>query len=132
MTNHNMTSFKDLYLKTAYEYMENLESGLIRLSHDPYDKEVIGEFYISVHSLKSQSSAMGYTLTATLCNIMEIIFREVKEGKKMISNELIKVLATSLGTLKKSIQSIEHYNKEIDLSSEINNLAHAAGVTLSS
>lgn len=126
--NQDLSSFKNLFLKTAHEYLENLKTGFAALSSDPSNKEIIGEVYISAHSLKSQSWAMGYTQTAALCSIIEMTLREIKEGKKIISKDLLTSLLTALEPLERSIDNIEHENTEIDLESHINRLELAMRV----
>ena len=67
---NDLSFFKDLYIQTANEYLANLQNGIRQLPSNPKNNELINQIYIDVHSLKSQSIAMGYKNTGVLSRLI--------------------------------------------------------------
>lgn len=124
----NLSYYKNLYVQTAYGYLEKIKNGISQLFKTPHNKEIVNDTYISIHSLKSQSMAMGYEKTAYLCNVIESIFKEFKEGKKDAESGLLSLIMNSLEKLSTSVNSIKNENVEIDLSEDTKKLSEAGGI----
>ena len=126
----DLSYYKDLYVKTAYDYLEKIKNGISQLLKTPHNKEIVNDIYISIHALKSQSMAMGYSKTAYLCNVIESIFKEIKEERKEAEPNLMTLTLNSLEKLSKSVAGIKNENSEIDLSEETKKLSEAGGIKL--
>src|SRR3989344_748635 len=119
---NDLSFFKDLYIQTANEYLANLQNGIRQLPSNPKNNELINQIYIDVHSLKSQSIAMGYKNTGVLSGVIEHIFKTVKDGKIQVSDKLITLILNSVEKLKSSVNKIQTDNREIDLSEQFERL----------
>lgn len=126
----DLSYYKDLYVKTAYDYLEKIKNGISQLLKTPHNKEIINDIYISIHALKSQSMAMGYSKTAYLCAVIENIFREFKEEKKTAESNLLTQIMISLERISLSVNNINNENLEIDLSSDAKKLAEEGGIII--
>lgn len=124
----DLAAYKDLYLQTSKEYLQELNSSLLKLEKDPLDKTAIEDIFRSAHSLKSQSAAMGYTSTAFLCHTIEDVFYEIKEDKLVINSDIADVLFSAFDNLSSSIESIEKNNQELDSAQLVEKLKTLTGV----
>lgn len=122
MNPKDIAFYKELFLKTAKEYLESLDQNLSLLNNDPNNKEAIETSYIAFHSLGSQNAAMGYRSTSSLCRMNEYILLKVKEGKISISLQIIDELIKSKELIKNSILNIELTGFELDMETNIKRL----------
>lgn len=122
MISIDLSSYKDLYLKTAREYISEFKSNLNLLNMDPTNKELIYEVFRLSHSLKSQNYFMGFTKTADLFHVVEQYFRQIKDGGNNYSVDLSPTIVDVIAKFENSINSIEKNNTEADLSQDVINL----------
>ena len=115
MATVDLASYKNIYIKTAEEYINSLFKSCASLSNNLLDKKALESLHISSHSLKSQSQMMGLTNMANLCAIIEKISKAALEGRNKINNDLIAVLKESVEALGLCLSQIEKENKENDL-----------------
>ncbi len=115
MPSSDLAQYKPLFLQTAWDYLRQLESSLAILHAEPKNAEAVEISYISAHSLKSQSSVMGYEKLATLCLHLEEFFRHVKEGKKQLGENEMTVLGQVLEDLKHALATISAEDKDTEL-----------------
>lgn len=116
MATTDLSSYKNLYLQTAKEYMDKISVSLVQLSGDAFNKEALNNLHIASHSLKSQSQVMGFTNIASLSSIIEKIAVTALAGNYEIRNDLIVVLKESAEALSLCLSQIEKENKEKELS----------------
>ena len=114
MTTVDISSYKKLYLETAKEYCNMLSSNYDKLSLSGFDKDALNNMYISAHSLKSQSQAMGYIKMETLSGMIEKAIKDVIDNNKRLSGELLNILKETINNIQQSLKSIEAENKERD------------------
>lgn len=119
MKPNDIAFYKDLFVHTANDYLENLSKNLASLKEDLSNKELINNIHIAFHSLGSQSFAMKYQSTSAFCRMNEALLFKIKENKILISNELIDELLKSVETIKNSVSNIDSRNEELDLSNRI-------------
>lgn len=115
MTQIDLSAYKELYVKTAREYITKMRDSLPRLKNQPDSKEIIETIFISAHSVKGQSQVMGYQQTGSLSSMIEMTYRAAKEGQKTITPTIIESTASAIDWLDKSVNSIESEGKEIEL-----------------
>lgn len=118
MTQVDLSSYKNLFVKSSNEYLDKLKADLEILSSNPVDKDAINNVYISIHSLGSQNLTMGYTSTGTLCRLMENFFYKVKNGQETLDSQKIQFVADAVLKVDESVRNIDANNSEIDLSLE--------------
>lgn len=119
--------YKELFLKTAQENLQNLKDGILKLSQDFRNQEAVEIAYRSAHSLKSEFYAMGYKTTGTLCMIMENIFKKIEEGEIGASKELLDSMQNSLTGLEESLATIDKDNTQPDVTDYIKKLRRITG-----
>ena len=111
----DLSEYKQLYLKTATEYLHDLQSNLTLYIADQTNAGALEILHRSAHSLKSQSLVMGYMGTGLLSKELEYIYRAIKDKKLTMSDQLSAALAEAQQKLYDSIESIKTNDKEIEL-----------------
>jgi two-component system chemotaxis sensor kinase CheA len=124
----DMGQYRDLFVETAKKYLVTLNDELLNLEKKPDDEQSVDAIFRAAHSLKGQSSAMGYDKTGYLCHVIEDVFFEVKEKRRKMDPTLADLLFKSLDTLTKSIDHIESDGTEIDVSDIIDELKKITGL----
>lgn len=124
MTNFDFSPYKDLYLKTAREYIDKIKQNLEVLIKHPDNMDAINTIYISAHSLGSQSTLTNFKNMESVNAVIEHIFLKIKEGNTKVSQELITALKDATSGLTNCVDSIDSNDKEIDLSGVKSQLDH--------
>ena len=124
----DLSQYKDLYLQTSREYLQSLNTALLKLEKAPTDGEAIEEIFRSAHTLKSQSSAMGYINTGYLCHTIEDVFYEIKQGNISVDPQLADQLFSAFDALTRSVDRIDKEGLEADLLGQIDTLKKISGV----
>jgi two-component system chemotaxis sensor kinase CheA len=128
MTAVAMSGFKDLYVRTAKEYLAALNDAFLHLEKAPGDEAAIDAIFRAAHSLKSQSAAMGFIQTGFLCHVVEDVFFAVKEHQIQIKPELADLLFQTLDALTDSVAHIEAENTELPVSDIAERLKRNTGL----
>ena len=122
MGDDDVLAFKDLYLTTALENINQFQKALVVLSQNPTNVEALELAHRSIHTLKSKSLMMGYEITGTISKSIEDILYEAKNNTKPLTPELVQLLITIGTKLHQSIDAIKQTDKEIDLSEDLTTL----------
>jgi chemotaxis protein histidine kinase CheA len=105
--NNDLANFKDLYFKTAHEYVNNLMSGLETLGPNP-SSEKLGELHRFAHSLKSQSAVMQFMNISHLSGTLEQLFDQLQKGEQQLTPDMLAELNKSVDALSKALDTAEH------------------------
>jgi chemotaxis protein histidine kinase CheA len=122
MSQIDLSSYKSLYIKTAREYLEKLDANLASLKKNSGDLVVITQTHLNIHSLGSQSYAMGYNSTGALCQIIESYFHFLKESNTPFDLKYLADVETSIRKVRESVTNIDRLDHELDLSLNETNL----------
>lgn len=115
MADIDLSNYKDLYVKSAREYIEAMHASMVLMQVDNSNPEATEILFRSAHSLKTQSTIMGFKNTASLNEFIEHTMRNVKEGKQEYNEKVAGEVQTAVEKIEKSIDSIETLNKELAL-----------------
>jgi chemotaxis protein histidine kinase CheA len=117
-----LARFKTLYTQTAWDYVRLLEHDLLRIADDPKNADAIESLHISAHSLKSQSLVMKYEHLGLVCRDMEILFKEVKDGNRLLTEGDIQTLSEVVTGIKEALAAITANDAEHDMVEEAQKL----------
>ncbi|MEO6509162.1 MAG: Hpt domain-containing protein [Patescibacteria group bacterium] len=109
----DLSEYKELYIRTATELIQNLQQDFGLYMNNSADDAVIERLHRNFHSLKGQSLVMGYQNTGLQCKKLELIFREIKEKKLAPTDRLKQSIAVSIQNIYDSIESIKNNDKEL-------------------
>ena len=102
-----MREMDDVYREEVAELLEKLESSLLLLDITPDDEELIEEIFRSMHTIKGSSSMFGYDRVAEFVHHLESAFDQVREGKIIVTKELINVTFQSLDHIRNVVDDTE-------------------------
>ncbi|MBI4009487.1 Hpt domain-containing protein [Candidatus Roizmanbacteria bacterium] len=122
MTNVDISSYKNLFVESAREFIYLMKKNLQILNIDQQKKEAVYEMFRGAHSLKSQSYAMDYMKTAEFCTVLEDYFHEINDKKRLYSNNLNNVILDAISNIEQSVNQINQNNIELDLSENTDKL----------
>lgn len=108
--------YKDLYLKSAHEYITELKDTMNKLQSGDESEGVIDTLHRDAHSLKGQSAMMDFTSVNRLSYVMEHVFQKKKEKALEIKDELAVKLNEAIAGLENCMNEIEKTDHETDLS----------------
>lgn len=115
MADIDVLSYKEIYVKTAQQYLDAMFASFVLLFNDNDNFRAIETMYRSAYSLKTQSLLMGYKNTAFLNEFIEHICRNVKEGNIDFTEKNFTDIETALQKIENSVISIDELNKELTL-----------------
>lgn len=113
MTAADISSYKKLYLRTAKQYTDALSKNYIKISQNSLDKAALKNMYISAHSLKSQSQAIGYVKIAETSSMIEKTIKNILAKNIKITDDLMVVIKDAIKSVGSSLRNIEIENKEL-------------------
>jgi len=111
MTNNkadDVSEFKDLYIKTSRESIQEAKNSLLKLQKDPSDKEVIEKVLRIAHTLKGRAAVMGDKKTSLKSATLEDLFREIQEGRKELTSDLLGTVSQTFDEIAALIDKAEN------------------------
>ena len=121
MQNVNLEEFKDLYIKTAVEYVNILKVKLEEYKTEG-DKHLLQALFMASHSLKGQSYAMNYNNIGKVSREIELFFQDSQNLKRIPQSDELDAIGKLVEYLKHSIDSIQNNSVEIPLDKNHNDL----------
>ncbi|MBS3946683.1 MAG: chemotaxis protein CheA [Dethiobacter sp.] len=101
------SEYRDLFLAEAREYLQNLNTALLDLEHNPGSKETLQEMFRVAHSLKGMSATMGYNALASLTHQMENVLDLLRQGVIQVERPVANVLFESLDLLEMLLDRLD-------------------------
>ena len=118
----DQVKYKDLYLKTARDYVKALQENLTFLATGKESTEAIETLHRSAHSLNTQSVMMSYLQVSSVAALLEQIFKTHQEKHLPIAQNGLSVLTAAVEHMNACLDTIEKTNQESDLSQDVTNL----------
>lgn len=112
MSNDDLAKYKDLFNTTASQYLASIKHNLTLLTRSLKSKEAVNELYICFHSLKSQSFAMQYHKTATICQKLEDACEIHKSSDMGVDNAFLTSLQDGVAKIENLLTSIQATGSE--------------------
>jgi chemotaxis protein histidine kinase CheA len=107
MTPADLSDYKNIYLQTAREYINNLSSACSKLSVNSVDNEIINTIHISSHSLRSQSQVMGFSAVADLSGNVEKASDDILNKVNLVDDKFMNLLKNSVDGLNAELSKVE-------------------------
>ncbi len=103
----DVSEFKDLYIKTSRESVQEAKSSLLKLQKNLFDKEMIEKVLRIAHTLKGRAAVMGYKETSLKSATLEDLFREIQEGRKELTSDLLGTVSQTFDEIAALIDKAE-------------------------
>jgi chemotaxis protein histidine kinase CheA len=107
----DLSTFKKLYVETARAYLETIK-GVLDGTVTSEDNTPLEQLHIAFHSLKSQSTAMGFQQTALFCGVLETFLKSRIDQQHVLSDAEQQVLIHAHDSLSESLTTIDTENRE--------------------
>lgn len=112
MVDNELSSYKPLFLKSAFGCLDYLKANIGNVAKDPLIQKEVLRMY---HTLKSQNLFMGYMSAGNYCLHLEKVMSQVVSEKLVIDSILFQKLTDSVKLIEQFLHQIEKENIEIDL-----------------
>jgi two-component system, chemotaxis family, sensor kinase CheA len=109
--NNDLTDFKELYFKTAHEYVNELNTGMGSLGPNP-TPEKFADLHRFAHSLKSQSAVMQFTNLAELAGTLEQLFYQLQQGEQKLTPDMMAQINESINAMNNSLTELDPNSPE--------------------
>ncbi|WP_066630248.1 chemotaxis protein CheA [Labilibacter marinus] len=103
--------FRAKFVEESLDNVHDLEEALLLLENDRSDKEIIERIFRAMHSLKGGGAMFGFNDLSEFTHHLETVFDWVRNGKLVISDEIISVTFNA-------IDQIKHFLEVGDLTDE--------------
>jgi two-component system chemotaxis sensor kinase CheA len=95
-----MNSFSEKFKIEVGEYCERLESGLLQLEQNPENKQIIGEIFRIMHTMKGSGGMFGFDLLSEVTHDLESLFEIFRTGEQLVDSELISFTLRSIDRIR--------------------------------
>jgi two-component system chemotaxis sensor kinase CheA len=96
-----------LYMVEAEECLASLEEGLVNLEQRPDDQALIAEIFRVAHTLKGNSSSLGFKSLAQFSHEVEEFLHRFRKGQQQPDGELISLLLRAVDVMNRWLPSLE-------------------------
>ena len=96
-----------LYMVEAEECLASLEEGLVNLEQRPEDQALIAEIFRVAHTLKGNSSSLGFQSLAQFSHEVEEFLDRFRKGDQHPDGELISLLLRAVDVMNRWLPSLE-------------------------
>jgi two-component system chemotaxis sensor kinase CheA len=122
-----MNPFEAKYTAEALELIADMEKGLLLLETHPDDVSLVQQIFRSLHTLKGNSSMMGFRVITDFTHHLETIYELVRADKLKVSAAIINITLASIDHLSVLLNGDKQLN---DTSNHIHNILTADIVTI--
>ena len=123
MDESDKQKYKSLYIKTARQYVQDMQTNLTILLKGEENANAVSGIHLAAHSLASQSVMMGYTAVASASSAIEKTFKAKKEGHLSYDVVKLQIINDAVNKISHAVEEIDKSGHETDLTDEINQLA---------
>jgi len=96
--------FKQSFREEAREILVELESALLELNENRDDLELVGRVFRAMHTLKGSGAMFGFDRLAAFTHHLETAFDEVRNGRLLITSQLIDLALAALDQIKAMLE----------------------------
>lgn len=114
-----MDNFQKKFIEEATDLINNLEEAVLALEKDVSNKELIGEVFRIMHSLKGGGGMFGFDDISNFTHNLETIYDEVRTGSLKITDDLMSVTFSSVDHLRSLLDPDALSNPQISKNNEI-------------
>ncbi|NLI94166.1 MAG: chemotaxis protein CheA [Peptococcaceae bacterium] len=125
----DLEDFLEFFLLDSQEQVERLGSGLLQLERDGENIALVNELFRSAHSLKGASGTMGFTPIVELTHAAEDLLDKLRQGKMLVTNEIIDVLLAVTDKVKMMLAQVEQRVEITEEYSELKDQMHVLAET---
>ena len=108
-----MESFKKKFVEEALEYLDQLETSLLKLESSPNDGDLIEQIFRIMHTLKGNSAMFGFSQIDKFTHQLETIYDLIRSGEMMVSMELVNLTLASVDHIGNLLEQEDELSKQV-------------------
>lgn len=98
------------FFSEATEHLDSAQFVLLELEHDSTNKELINTVFRNFHTIKGSASFLGVKNIEEISHAMEDIFATIRDGKMILTRELVDVIFYGIETLRTVLDIMQSYD----------------------
>lgn len=102
------------FLIESSEGLDALDGDLVALEAQPDDRETIDSIFRTIHSIKGNSSFLGFQKLESVAHAGESLLSELKEGRLSVTSEITTTLLEVVDAIREILAQIEQDQAEGD------------------
>jgi two-component system chemotaxis sensor kinase CheA len=99
-----MEKFQQRFIEEAQEYFDSLEAVLLNLNKDLGNKQLIGEVFRIMHSLKGSGAMFGFGLLSQVTHDLESLYESVRGGRVPLDHQIINFTLNAVDKLRQLLE----------------------------
>ena len=105
----DLEQFHQVFFEESLENLDVVEQSLVEVNvDDPVDMEVINTIFRAAHSIKGGSGTFGFTDVTEFTHLMETLLDEVRDGVRVLTQELVDTLLKSCDCLRDWFDALQN------------------------
>lgn len=101
------------FLEEAYEYLDQIESGLLGIGTNGVDRQQIDGVLRAAHSIKGGGALMGFDSLSQIAHRMEDFFKVLKIGKIEVNGEIESLLLAGMDCMRQ-VAALNQQEHDVD------------------
>ncbi len=103
----DLSQFFEVFFEESFEGLDAMEAELLNLVPGEEDSETINTIFRAAHSIKGGSGTFGFDSVAEFTHVLETLLDEVREGKRVLTTELVNLLLKSVDCLRAMLSALQ-------------------------
>ena len=99
----DLKRFHETFFEEAEEHLGTMESGLLSLTVQGSDPELLNTIFRSAHSIKGAAGSFGFTELARLTHVLENVLDRLRSGQREPDQGLTQLLLRASDTLRELV-----------------------------
>lgn len=99
----DIAALRKTFLEDADDHVSAMEDALAQLEKNGSDKDSINALFGSVHSLKGDSGAVGFTDITNLLHHFETLLEDMRSGNKEVTEDVVDMMGNVVDQVEKLI-----------------------------
>ncbi len=100
------------FLVESAEGLDLLDRDLVALERDPSSRELLGEVFRAVHTIKGTSGILGYPKLEKVAHLGESLLSRMRDGKLVLNPAITSGLLAMVDALRRLLSEIEQHGNE--------------------
>jgi two-component system, chemotaxis family, sensor kinase CheA len=102
----DLSQFHQIFFEESFEGLDAMEHELLHLE-EGCDSESINTIFRGAHSIKGGSATFNFKEVADFTHVLETLLDQMRDGSRVVSNELVDLLLKSVDSLRGMLQRIQ-------------------------
>lgn len=106
------------FIPEAQEYLEQLETNLLRLDKEPHNNELINQLFRSVHTLKGSAYTIGFQSIGDLVHHVEDFMGAVRNGSLSVlpghTDLMLRTIDVVRVLMRRDLNKVDHARQRFD------------------